>query len=250
MTPHLGRETRYLAMQREWYEQATHKAKVQLGSIGQDDVVGSWEKHNDHPDYENYLFSWAFQRKFITALDFGCGPGRNIQRWGYLFQLIDGVDISPKNLQNCRILLEESSKTNLFLFNGNDLGGTPLNFYDFIFSSICLQHIASHKVRFNIYQHMYSCLKPQGRISIQMSFGNSRITHRSLWNEPRSVGYYDNYFQALETNGRCDTRVENPNYLKNDLLSIGFKDFKYWIRPPGPGEINHENWIYFSAIKL
>lgn len=120
-------------MQRKWYEQAAHRAKVQLGSIDQDDVVGSWKEHNEHPGYENYLCSWAIQRKYITTLDFGYGPGRNILRWGHLFQHIDRVDISPKNLQNCRIFLGESSRTSLFLSNGNDLGGAPLEFYNFFF---------------------------------------------------------------------------------------------------------------------
>ena len=46
----------------------------------------------------------------------------------------------------------------------------------------------------------------------------------------------------------CDTRVEDPDQIKNDLYKIGFNNFEHWIRPPGPGD-NHPNWIFFTAVK-
>jgi hypothetical protein len=45
-----------------------------------------------------------------------------------------------------------------------------------------------------------------------------------------------------------DTRVEDQNFLKEDLEKIGFKDFNFYLRPTGPGDL-HQNWIFFNAKK-
>ena len=41
---------------------------------------------------------------------------------------------------------------------------------------------------------------------------------------------------------------EFAKQIEKDLLSIGFKNFKYYIRPTGPGD-GHPNWIFFNAQK-
>ena len=102
-----------------------------------------------------------------------------------------------------------------------------------------MQHICVYDIRFSILTKMYKSLKKDGRISIQMAFGTFR---------ENSVGYYENHFNAMGTNGSYDTRVEDPNEIKKDLATIGFKDFEYWIRPAGPGDAD-TNWIFFTASK-
>ena len=136
----------------------------------------------------------------------------------------------------------------LFKTNGMDCGDAPLGFYDFIFSSICLQHIASYKVRYRIFESMYTVLKTGGKISIQMGFGPTIISNRKFA-DPWTVSYYDDYFKAVSTNGHCDTQVTNPDQISEDLDSIGFTNFAYEVRPPGPGENKHQNWIFFEAQK-
>jgi SAM-dependent methyltransferase len=178
-----------------------------------------------------------------VALDFGCGPGRNLRRWSALFARIDGVDISARNLENARVFLENTipatKRPNLYLTTGDDCGDAPREHYDFAFSTICLQHICVHSVRFSILRSLFTCLKPGGRISIQMGFGVP---------SPCTVGYFDDYVIATETNRDCDVAVSSPDEIERDLARIGFRDFEYWIRPVGPGDV-HPNWIFYTAIK-
>ena len=157
------------------------------------------------------------------------------------FKQIDGCDISQNNINNAKINLNfhKIPLPNLYITNGNDLGTERENYYDFIFSSIAMQHICVYDIRFSILTKMYKSLKEGGRISIQMGYGKGK---------KNSVGYHENYYNAIGSNGSKDTRIEDSNQIKKDLENIGFKQFEYWIRPVGPGD-DHSNWIFFTASK-
>jgi len=76
-------------------------------------VVGHYEKHNQWKDYEEYLMKYvdeSFKNKI--SLDFGCGPGRNIVKYNQLFKKIDGCDIAPENIENCKKKSEVKQCTN------------------------------------------------------------------------------------------------------------------------------------------
>lgn len=207
-----------------------------------DHVVGSFDLHNNWSDYDIYLFKDVDTTGKI-ALDFGCGPGRNIVKFADKFQRIDGVDISQINLNNAQLWFKENNllfAPNLFMNNGIDLSIiTSDNYYDIVFSTICLQHICVHETRLSFFKEFYRVLKVGGSICIQLGYGPDH---------PRSIGYYENFYDAPGTNSMMDTRVENPDQLKNDLEKIGFTNFQYDIRPVGPGDI-HNNWIFFRATK-
>jgi ubiquinone/menaquinone biosynthesis C-methylase UbiE len=89
-------------------------------------------------------------------------------------------------------------------------------------------------------KEFYRVLKPSGYITIQMGYGVP---------SPKTVDYYDNYYDAQSTNRGCDTSIADYTQVEKDLLSIGFKNFNYYIRPTGPGDI-HPYWIFFNAQKL
>ncbi len=235
----------YVAMQRRSYENAAAMdAKgVSTGNLAVDNVVGSWSEHDKWTDFEEYLMRYAKKDSGMVAIDYGCGPGRNIRRWTDHFDRIDGVDISENNLKNAEKFLKgaiSSSKApNLYLTKGMDCGDAPHNYYDFCFSTICMQHICVWEVRYSILKSLYDCLKPGGRISIQMGYGLP---------SPNTVGYHDNYYQATGTNRASDTSIASPDQPRADLEKIGFTDFEHWIRPCGPGDF-HPNWIFFTALK-
>lgn len=233
----------YTRMQRKQYLRDAKNSKVIPGQLIEDYVVGSWQEQDKWVDYETYLMKYVLPQDNLLALDFGCGPGRNIRTWSDWFQRIDGADISSTNLSNARIFLKdqipEIKWPNLFLTSGPNCGDAPSQVYDFVFSTICLQHICSHSVRFSILQDMFRILVPGGRISVQMGFGSP---------SPLTVGYFEDNFSAVATNRGCDTEISTPDEPRQDLENIGFENFEYWIRPVGPGDF-HPSWIFFTATK-
>lgn len=234
----------YVAMQRRSYQHAAGEdAKgVSPGHLGVDNVVGSWAEHDKWTDFEDYLMKYAPKGSGMVALDYGCGPGRNLRRWQEHFARIDGVDISENNLKNARTFLQDlppEKAPNLYLTTGMDCGDAPQGAYDFVFSSICMQHICVWEVRYSILKSLYDCLKPSGRISLQMGYGVP---------SPNTVDYHENFYQATGTNRAKDAAIASPDQPRSDLEKIGFTDFEHWIRPCGPGDF-HPQWIFFTAVK-
>lgn len=165
---------KYAFMQKLEYEYNAKKSKYDTGI--RDSVVGSFEKQNEWKDYDKYLMKYlnsSYKNKI--ALDFGTGPGRNIVKYFKRFRRLDGVDISENNIKNARAYLDKNGVKNsrLYVNDGVSLNGVPSGEYDFIFSTICMQHICVHSIRFNLIKEMYRTLKVGGRISIQMGFGKN-----------------------------------------------------------------------------
>jgi len=205
-------------------------------------VVGSFMAHNYWGEYE-YLFKDIENQENLKVLDFGCGPGRNIVKYNLRFKQIDGVDIANTCLEKARIWLEYNNinptSTNLYLCNGVDLSGIDDLQYDIVMSTITFQHICIYDIRFNYLKEFYRVLKSGGYVTIQMGYGE---------NSPDTVDYYDNYYDAPGTNRGCDTNVISPEQVEQDLIKIGFTNFKYTICSTGPGDY-HPNWIFFNAQK-
>jgi SAM-dependent methyltransferase len=233
----------YVKMQKRTYELFASADKITPGVIDGDFVAGSWRKHDAWPDYETYLMKYVPRDASWVAIEYGCGPGRNLRRFNTFFKRIDAVDISANNLANAKAFLQgvipAEKMPNLYLTEGMNCGDAPKNFYDFAFSTICLQHICVHEVRFAIFRSLFETLKPGGRLSVQMGFGNP---------SPSTVPYHANRYAAVSTNRECDVEVADPSQIENDLKQIGFAGFEHWIRPVGPGDV-HPNWIFFTAVK-
>lgn len=204
-----------------------------------DPVVGSFDAHNQWADYENLFTNINTQSEKI-GLDFACGPGRNIVKYSNRFKRLDGVDISPVNIENAKKYISSNSiESNLYVSNGVGIDCIESDIYDFVMSTIALQHICVYDIRYSIMKDIYRILKDGGIFTAQMGFGSP---------SPATVGYYENYYDADGTNRTCDVCIETTEQLDKDLFEIGFKDFHYVIGPVGPGDI-HPNWIYFNCTK-
>jgi ubiquinone/menaquinone biosynthesis C-methylase UbiE len=199
--------------------------------------------HNTNPDYWNILVADTDHPSYKekVGLDFGCGCGRNVQNMITRFKRFDGVDISPTLVSQAKVNIakdgHDESKFAIYTCSGVSLDVLKDNEYDFVMSTIVLQHICVHSIRVGYFGEFFRVMKPGGILSFQMGFGNRN----------GSVGYYDNYYGANGTNGGCDTRVENPEQLINDLKNAGFVDITYVIRPPF--QDMHSQWIFVNAIK-
>ena len=112
-----------------------------------------------------------------------------------------------------------------------------------------------HSVRFSIMEEAYRVLKKNGKFCFQMGFGGRDETNANYvtytqreQNRIHTAGYYDNPSDVHTTNGFYDTSVTDPMQLEDDLTKIGFQDFKYDLRPTGPGD-THKQWIFAQATK-
>jgi SAM-dependent methyltransferase len=204
-----------------------------------DPVVGSFDAHNNWPDYE-LLFERINNQSQQIGLDFACGPVRNLVKYSRRFKILDGVDISPINIEKAKNYTNNNGITpTLYTSSGVDINVVPSDMYDFVMSTIALQHICVYDIRYSIMKDIHRVLKDGGIFTAQMGYGSP---------SPMTVGYYDNYYDAEGTNRTCDVCIENVEQLQEDLFKIGFKDFEYKITKVGPGDI-HPNWIYFSGRK-
>lgn len=200
--------------------------------------------HNKNPDYWNILVKDTESGAFLdkVGLDFACGCGRNVFNLVNRFKRMDGVDISPELIKTCisnrNGLNMDETKAMFYACNGVSLDIFNDNTYDFIMSTIALQHICVYSIRFNYFKEFLRILKPGGLLSFQMGFG---LGH------PIARDYHEDYYQATGTNSSCDVRVMDPSYIVDDLTKLGFKNITYTIS--NSFDDSHRQWIFVKAYK-
>lgn len=231
-------KTDYLSMQNEYYDEYASQWSLSF----RDPVVGSYDAHNSWPDYDTFLFK-DFDTTGLVALEYGCGPGRNLVKFSDRFARIDGVDISDVNIDKAKINLEYNGihDSNLYVTSGDNLSMVEDNIYDVVFAVICFQHICSHEIRFNILEDIYRVLKPGGKLCFQMGYGGKEGIP--------TAGYFDDIFDAASTNGHADVSITDESDIQKDLIEkIGYINYRSDIRETGPGD-NHRNWIWVQVEK-
>lgn len=77
------------------------------------------------------------------ALDFGSGVGRLTRALGNRFDTVVGIDISAEMVEHARRLNEEYPACEFRLNMTSDLSQLESNSFDFVYSSIVLQHLPS-----------------------------------------------------------------------------------------------------------
>lgn len=75
------------------------------------------------------------------ALDFGCGVGRLTQALAATFETVDGVDIAPSMIERARQLNRHPQTCSYHLSAAPDLGLFSEGFFDFVYSTLVLQHM-------------------------------------------------------------------------------------------------------------
>jgi len=205
------------------------------------------EEHNTNPDYWDVLLvnlKDSDRWKNKTALDFACGRGRNVTN---LFKLcewkrVDGIDISEANINHNKQTYTEQA-SDWYCNNGVDVSSLKSDEYDFIMSTIALQHIPVYDIRKSILKDLLRTLKPGGIFSFQMGYGE----HLESPLGPR-VSYFENYYDAPGTNSVCDVRVQNGDDVVSDLLEIGYDTVTVDIKNSYSDD-GHPKWIYIKAYK-
>ena len=221
----------YTQMQVDYYESTADLMNEQNHRI-----------HNGNQDYWDILVKdTESDYRDKVGLDFGCGCGRNVQNLWWRFRRMDGVDLSFGNLihahENLRAIGCPDDRYMLHQANGVDLSNLRSGEYDFVMSTIVLQHIAVYEIRFQYLREFFRVMAPGGLLSFQMGFGQGQ----------GKAEYHDNHYEAQGTNSLHDTKVTDPWQIGGDLEQIGFERFGYAIRPAF--DDGHEAWIYAKAYK-
>jgi ubiquinone/menaquinone biosynthesis C-methylase UbiE len=233
----IDKNNKYTEMQRNFYN-----------STADIMAIDNHRGHDSSPDYYGLLLS-DINKNFNNkkALDFGCGVGRNIDNllnltnWGR----VDGCDISSENILRAESFMNTTKhaedKYKFYVTTGVDLQPIPSNEYDFVMSTIVLQHIAVYSLRYSILSDIYRVMNNNSLFSFQMScFGKAN--------------YYDEELDISGTNGAYDVCISNPEELIDDLEKIGFTGIRYTIS----NEWDAYNkkycedpykWIYIKANK-
>ena len=204
-------------------------------------------EHNSNPNYWDILLSDLKDKEKWdgkNGLDFACGKGRNVTNMLSLceWNRVDGVDISVKNIEFCKQnYINQNSEW--YCNNGVDVSDLNDNEYDFIMSTIALQHIPVYDIRKSLITDLLRTLKPGGLFSFQMGYGeglDSPLGRRS--------SYYDNTYDASGTNSIHDVRVHNEQDVIDDLTNIGYVNVTTEVRE-SYSDSGHTHWIYVKAYK-
>ena len=240
----------YMHMQKNLYNVLSEKDIKKF-------CVGSFDEHEKY-DYESKLLKY-FSGKFERALDYGCGNGRMIKRFSKYFKQVDGADIVRINLEYAKNYCKDLiNSPKFYLTSGYDLNSINNLTYDFIYSTIVIQHIAPHSVRFAILKEFYRCLKEKGFLAFQMTFTNDIEKHFKYVKDAKKIkpltgiaDWRDDALWPTTGNSKYDCIVDSKSihHLIADLNLIGFKDVKYNIEEiPHKGPVT-DNFIFISARK-
>jgi SAM-dependent methyltransferase len=238
----------YQNMQKSYYDNPHLPIQSVIGNV-------AWHEQLPYEQYLLYENGDLSKPLFETtsdkvALDFACGPGRMIKRMSKLFSKVDGADISPRLLD---IVKHEVANCDTYATSGCDLGHAPNNFYDFIYCTISIQHIASHSIRSEILSIMANCLNENGQITLQMAY------HKDFYNE-QHARYFEDKYDTQQTNSGCDVII-NEKDLSDLVVDFNqyFQDTKYWMLDVATkynelNETKHDDywpshWIFINAKK-
>ena len=237
-------KTDYRDMQRKYFDsEAENMGKH--NHISHNENIDLWEI-----GYAS-LFHYPESSRGKSALDFGCGGGRNMQNIASfgLFSRIDGCDISSFNLVEARKnVLRDYPELDSEFYQNSGLDckiGSGLK-YHFIFSTIVLQHIPVRGIRNEIISNLLEMLDDDGILSFQMGFSGKKV--KKAWGlslRGAAVGYFAEKTNASSTNGGCDVAIDNPFDLIADLQKLGASDINWRITPSF--EDLHPLWIWVQC---
>jgi SAM-dependent methyltransferase len=155
------------------------------------------------------------------------------------FLKVDGADISKKLVEEAR---RANPDSDFFVTNGDDLGETPLNTYDFVYSTIALQHIAVKSIRLEIFKAISGVLKNGGKATLQMAYSNEypfRIKRDYILNDyrlmlwkkdNRHAAWNEDKINATGTNSACDVYINKKSlHLVKDDLEKYFRNVRFWF---------------------
>lgn len=115
----------------------------------------------------NKIKGMGITLNWATALDFGCGVGRLTQAMAIYFEHCYGVDISTRMIELANQYNKYGEKCTYLVNFPDDLAVFPNDFFDFIYSTITLQHMTTTYIKRYVAEFIRT-LKPSGILVFQL----------------------------------------------------------------------------------
>ncbi|MBU3563412.1 bifunctional 2-polyprenyl-6-hydroxyphenol methylase/3-demethylubiquinol 3-O-methyltransferase UbiG [Polynucleobacter sp. Tro8-14-1] len=179
-------------------------------------AVTYYEGTKDHDVSQNIdaLLSTIKTEPPFHILDFGCGPGRDLQTFAKLGHVAVGLEGSKEAAQiaktksGCEILVQNFFNLSL-----------PDNTFDGIFANASLFHIPN-KLLPKVLSNLWACLKPNGILFSS----NPRGNNEEVWYGDRFGSYHD-----LES-------------WRSFMTDAKFTEIEHYYRPSGL-PIEQQPWL-------
>ncbi|MDH6300877.1 class I SAM-dependent methyltransferase [Polynucleobacter sphagniphilus] len=179
-------------------------------------AVTYYEGTKDHDVSQNIdaLLSAIKTEPPFHILDFGCGPGRDLQTFAKLGHVAVGLEGSKEAAQiaktksGCEILVQDFFNLSL-----------PDNTFDGIFANASLFHIPN-KLLPKVLSNLWACLKPNGILFSS----NPRGNNEEVWYGDRFGSYHD-----LES-------------WRSFMTDAKFTEIEHYYRPSGL-PIEQQPWL-------
>jgi 2-polyprenyl-3-methyl-5-hydroxy-6-metoxy-1,4-benzoquinol methylase len=110
----------------------------------------------------------GYPKEFIRALDFGCGVGRLTRPMTNRFASVHGVDVSASMIEKAREMNRPYITCEFHVNDRTDLRIFPDSYFDFIYSSIVLQHLPDRRMVFGYISEFLRVVKPGGLVVFQI----------------------------------------------------------------------------------
>ncbi|KAH8059596.1 hypothetical protein JL722_5224 [Aureococcus anophagefferens] len=171
------------------------------------------------------------------ALDVACGGGRNVANLLRLaaWDRVGGCDLVARHVEGALAFVGrdgwDRSKFHAWQSAGAGLAAAdgrapaPVDEYDFVMSTIALQHICVYVVRRGILEDILAALRPGGLVSLQMVY---RAPHEAPLDPARHAPYSERLRRTARTATTTSASTDLDRVVE-DLEDIGFVDVEYEV---------------------
>ena len=166
-----------------------------------------WEGTREHDVSQNIaaLLQHIAGKHFLTLLDFGCGPGRDLKVFAELGHIAIGLEGAPRFAamarfhSGCEVWLQDFLKLNL-----------PESYFDGVFANATLFHVPGQELP-RVLRELRACLKPRGVLFSSIPHGHNE----EGWNGGRYGVFHD------------------PEAWRRYGSEAGFVELTHYYRPSG-----------------
>jgi ubiquinone/menaquinone biosynthesis C-methylase UbiE len=109
-----------------------------------------------------------YPKRWETALDFGCGVGRLTRAMSKYFKQCHGVDISESMIAKAKELNQAFPNCQFSVNYADHLRMFPDNQFDFVFTTIVLQHLPTQTMIKSYIAEFCRVLRPDGLLAFQV----------------------------------------------------------------------------------